>query len=88
MEKTPFLAFRRTRQREVTTLFRQLQVEYEGLRRIVNCPATEPAMLDLARAATGRMGAVYERLAELLGETNAESIACAVYLWVLNSEPL
>jgi hypothetical protein len=85
--KTPYLEFRRTSQREVATLFHQLQVEYEGLRRIVNCPATGPVLLDLARAAHGRIGAVYERLAELLGETNAECIACAVYLWVLNSEP-
>jgi hypothetical protein len=44
-------------------------------------------MLDLARAAHGRIAAVYERLAELLGETDAECIACAVCLWVLNSEP-
>jgi hypothetical protein len=86
--KTPFLEFRRTSQREVATLFHQLQVEYEGLRRIVNCPAMEPELLDLARAAYGRIGALYERLAELLGETTAESIARAVYLWVLNSEPL
>jgi hypothetical protein len=88
VEKTPFLEFRRTSQREVVTLFHQLQAEYEELRRIVNRPATEPGMSDLARAAYGRMGAVYERLAELLGETSAESIARAVYLWVLNSEPL
>lgn len=87
MGKTPFLAFRRTRQREVASLFHQLQVEYEGLRRIVSCPVTEPGMLDLARAAHGRIAAVYERLAELLGETDAECIACAVCLWVLNSEP-
>ncbi len=86
MEKTPFLEFRRKRQREVATLFHQLQVEYEELRRIVNRPALEPEMLDLARAAHSRIGAVYERLAELLGETGAESVACAVYLWVLNSE--
>jgi hypothetical protein len=86
VEKTPFLAFRRKRQREVATLFHQLQVEYEELRRIVNRPALEPEMLDLARAAHSRIGAVYGRLAELLGETGAEFVACAVYLWVLNSE--
>jgi hypothetical protein len=86
MGKTPFLEFRRTGQREVALLFHRLQTEYEELRRIVNHPVMEPEMPDLARAAHGRIGALYERLAELLGETNAESIACAVYVWVLNSE--
>ncbi len=69
-------------------LFYRLQEEYTELRRIINQPATEPEMLELARAAHGRIGAVYDRLAELLGESDAESIARAVYLWVLNRDPL
>ncbi len=88
MKKTPFLEFRRASQGEIALLSHQLRREYEGLRRIVTCPAVKPDMLDSARATHSRIGALYVQLTVLLGETNAESVARTVYLWVLNSELL
>lgn len=85
MKKTPFLEFRRAGQREIALLSHQLRREYEGLRRIVTCPEVKPDMLDSERVAHGRIRALYVRLTQLLGETNAESVACMLSFWVLNS---